>query len=85
MCVATTHNQFDTHKGKFNTDNNKYNILSKPKGREKYKLKRSLVPFFIARSFAHSLSSIEVVLRGSVALRVASYRVGLEWFLMAHL
>lgn len=31
MCIATTHKQFDTHNGKFNTDNNKYYTLSKPK------------------------------------------------------
>jgi hypothetical protein len=41
-------------------------------------------PSFIDRSIACPPSPNEVVLHGSVVLRVASCRVGLEWFLKIH-
>jgi hypothetical protein len=44
----------------------------------------SSVPFFIALSVVWHPSANEMVLCGSVALRVVPYRVGFEWF-MAHL
>jgi hypothetical protein len=42
-------------------------------------------PFFIACSVACPLLPSGVVLCGSVALHVASCRVGLMWFFMAHM
>jgi hypothetical protein len=46
-----------------------------------YEFKRSLTPFFIVCLIARSPLASKVVLCGSAALRVASYRVGFEWFI----
>jgi hypothetical protein len=48
-----------------------------------YELKKRMTPFYISRLVARLPSGSEVILRGSVALLMSSYRVGLEWFLMS--
>lgn len=55
------------------------------KGLERYELKRSRLPFCIARSVARPSLTSCVILCGSATLRAAFCRASLEWFLMFHL
>jgi hypothetical protein len=55
------------------------------KGLERYELKRSPTPFFIARSVARPSLTSWVILCGSATLRATFCRANLEWFLMFHL
>jgi hypothetical protein len=48
-------------------------------------MQRFFSRFFISRSVACPPLARRVVLHGSDVLRAVSYRVGIEWFLTAHL